>query len=257
MKKQLIAIGIIACAMMMFITWLNGCESATDPYDVGGSSDLELTEVGNMFPAIINIGDSWKLDEHVRDTTVIIQRDGGIVTFRGRYHIDSVGYKMLDTMLGLQAIPASTKQAAIDYYARKVGATIDSSNHNDIVVRIEFKAKVTSDGVAEFFSSKGDQSRPRALVKYSWNVGDEISFTDDDGIKIKRRVIRKSTEDDYPIGFWLIKTIDVEQTAENSPFANVINRAVIIGNHKFGIVGFKLYTTTGKEAHITIFPPTL
>lgn len=256
MKKRsdlpMVGVAIIGMAL-----WLAACESAHDPYDVGGSSDLDLTEVGNTFPVIINVGGSWKLDEHVRDTTVIIQRDGGIVTFRGRYHIDSVGYKMLDTMLGLQAIPASIKQAAIDYYARKFGATIDSSNPNDIVVHVEFKAKVTSDGVAEFFSSKGDVSRPRALVKYSWNVGDELSFTDDDGIKIKRRVIRKSTEDDYPIGFWLIKTIDVEQTAENSPFANLIERAVIIGNHKFGIVGFKLYTRTGKEAHITIFPPTL
>jgi hypothetical protein len=253
MSKFLFSVG----TLLGLGIWLLSCESSTDPFDVGGSTDLELTEVGNTFPVTIEANGSWALDAHIRDTTLVINRGNGIVTFQGRYHIDSVGFAMLDTLLGIQAVPLDIKRAALDYYLRKLGATIDSSNKNDIVVRITFQLKVTSDGIAEFFSSKGDVSRPRAMVKYSWNVGDQIRFTDDDGVTITRKVVLKSTEDDYPIAFWLVKTIDVEQTAENSPFSNIVQRLVIIGNHKFGLVGLKLYTATGKEIHITIFPPTL
>ncbi|MCX7930451.1 MAG: hypothetical protein N2663_07010 [Chlorobi bacterium] len=257
MQHRVVYLVATTAALMAAGIWVASCQSSTDPYDVGGSGDLDLTEVGNEFSTFVEIGGSDVVSEHIKDTTVIIQREGGIVTFRGRYHIDSVGIALLDSLLGLQALPRSLKQAAIEYYVRKAGATLDTTNRNDWVVTVEAKAKITSDGIAEFFSSKGDLSRPRALVKYSWNVGDQITFTDDDGIKITRRVIRKSTTDDYPIGFWLIKTIDVEQTAENNPFPNIIDRAVIHGNHKFGLVGVTLYTATGKEVHLTIFPPTL
>ncbi|MBI3258309.1 MAG: hypothetical protein HYZ54_02335 [Ignavibacteriae bacterium] len=100
-------------------------------------------------------------------------------------------------------------------------------------------------------SSGGDLSRPYTIVKYSANVGDKYEFTDEDGIKVTRTVVSKSTTDDYYMGFWMIKVMKIEQVKEDP----VIDKITYITNHKFGLVGIILQTKNGKTLKISILPP--
>ena len=232
----------------------SSCKKTTGPYDLGGSGDVELTTPGNDFPVSVNVGGNYDPRlSNLQDTTIIVKRENGIVTFKAVYHFDTAFVYALDTMMGTYLFPIEQKKEAMSRYLKRFGATLDSTNKNDIVVKGEFKAKITSEGIAEYFSSNGDVSRPRTIVKYGWNVGDGFSFKTDDGLTVNRKTIQKSTDDDYPLAFWLIKTIQVEETSDDP----LVEKMIYIANHKFGLVGIKIILRNGKEAKIGIFPPNL
>ena len=74
------------------------------------------------------------------------------------------------------------------------------------------------------------------LVKYDSKVGDTypVGKTGKD-----RKVVSKTGVDEYPYGFYLIKTIQVE----TSPFdlkAGGVEKITYIANHRFGMVGVKI-----------------
>lgn len=245
-----------ASIVLMLMLFVVSCsDNAVGPNDIGGEATLELTEPGNNFPISINWGDSYdpRFDSF-KDSTYVLSRDNGIVTFRGRYTFDTAFVRAVDTILGLHTIPEPIKRVAIDTYLKRYGAVLDTTDKNKIKITVDFKAKITSEGIAEFFSSKGDLSRPRTVVKYAWNVGDSYSFKDDYGIEKTRTVIAKSTTDDYPVGFWRIKVSQVEETVADDP---LISSMKFIGNHKFGLVGLHVVSKQNKTMKLTVFPPTL
>lgn len=78
---------------------------------------------------------------------------------------------------------------------------------------------------------------PGVVVKYGSKVRDKYPVGN---TGVNRTVISKSDTDDYPYGFMLIKTIQVEQPLPNLKFAG-ITKVVWIANHKFGIVAAEVY----------------
>jgi hypothetical protein len=64
-------------------------------------------------------------------------------------------------------------------------------------------------------------------------------------------VVSKSTDDDYPYGFYNIKTIQVETDANNLGSTGGIDKITYIANHKFGLVGVKV---TFNDATSVTFP---
>ena len=246
----------VASILLLLLLIIVSCsDNAVGPNDIGGDVVLELTEPGNNFPISLRVGDSYdpRFDSF-KDSTFVLSRDNGIVTFRGRYTFDSAFVRALDTILGLHTIPDPIKRVAIDTYLSRYGAILDTTDKNNIKLTVDFKAKITSDGIAEFFSSKGDVNRPRTLFKYAWNIGDSYSFKDDYGIEKTRKVIAKSTIDDFPLAFWNIKVIQVEETVVDDPLISSIK---FIGNHKFGLVGLNVVSKNSKTMKLTVFPPTL
>lgn len=245
----------ISSVFILLLIVISCSDNAVGPNDVGGEVTLELTEPGNNFPISINWGvpNDSRFDSF-KDSTFVLSRDNGIVTFRGRYTFDSSLVRAVDTILGLHTIPDAIKRVAVDTYLKRYGAVLDTTDQNNIKLTVDFKAKITSEGIAEFFSSKGDVSRPHAVVKYAWNVGDSYSFKDDYGIQKTRRVIAKSTTDDYPVAFWRIKVTQVEEIVEDDPLISSIK---YIGNHKFGLVGLHVVSKQDKSMNLTVFPPTL
>ena len=245
-----------AAIVLMLMLFVVSCsDNAIGPNDIGGEVTLELTEPGNNFPISINWGvPNDPRFESFKDSTFVLSRDNGIVTFRGLYTFDSSLVRAVDTILGLHTIPEPIKRVAIDTYLNRYGAVLDTTDKKNIKLTVDFKAKITSDGIAEFFSSKGDISRPRTVVKYAWNVGDSYSFKDDYGVEKTRTVIAKSTTDDYPVAFWRIKVTQVEETIIDDPLISSIK---YIGNHKFGLVGLHVVSKQNKSMNLTVFPPNL
>lgn len=88
------------------------------------------------------------------------------------------------------------------------------------------------------------------LVNYDSAVGDTYTTTTSGKV---RTVVSKSTEDDYPYGFYLIKTIQVESTLGNSVGIAGVNNITYIANHKFGMVGVKVDFEDGTSAKFPIY----
>ncbi|MEI6059760.1 MAG: hypothetical protein WCR72_03575 [Bacteroidota bacterium] len=84
-------------------------------------------------------------------------------------------------------------------------------------------------------------------VKYSSSVGDTYPIGTTGEV---RKVVSKSDTDDYPYGFMMIKTIQVEETPKVLKSAGVI-KITYIANHKFGLVGVKINFDDGTSV---IFP---
>src|SRR6056297_942203 len=96
--------------------------------------------------------------------------------------------------------------------------TINENNDGDVVGSLIFdgtsytvEGKITDKGIYDYVYSNGDKNKPFTLVKFDAKVGDKWEFNVGNK-KVVREVVRKSTEDDTEYGFWLVKTIDVEET---------------------------------------------
>ncbi|MFN8361615.1 MAG: hypothetical protein U0264_17035 [Candidatus Kapaibacterium sp.] len=237
-------------SVLYLLVYLVACETATGPNDIGGETKLELTEVGGKFPIYIGTEPYTPALEKFQDSTIITKNDNGMVTFFHYSTFDSVFARALDTALGLQVIPSSLKLTVMSSYLKKFGATLDTTNKAKMSIRAEFKARITSEGIQEYFSNA---SEAHTLVKYDWSVGNVYEFTNSDGIKVKRTVASKSTTDDYVLGFFKVKVIQVEETKEDP----LIEKITYIANHKFGLVGVLVKTKNGKQTELSIFPPNL
>lgn len=234
---------------------VSSCEKETvDPNQLGGETNLELTQVGQRFPILINVpGASGNVLADLKDSIVITRNDGGIVTMHAVFGFDTVFYHALEEELGVAALPMSIKHGIIDTYVKRFNAVLDTTDKSAMTATLDAKLKVTSEGIQEYVSSGGDVTKPFTIVKYDAKVGDTWRFTNKEGIEVTRTVAYRSTTDDYPIAFWLLKVIKVEETREDP----LIEKITYVTNHKYGLVGVFVQTKAGKETKIVVYPPTL
>lgn len=59
---------------------------------------------------------------------------------------------------------------------------------------------------------------------------------------------------DFPVAFWNIKVIQVEETIVDDP---LISSVKYIGNHIFGLVGFNVVSKNSKTMKLTVLPTNL
>lgn len=100
-------------------------------------------------------------------------------------------------------------------------------NGNKVTIN-GIKIRITKDGIESLNSSY-----PGIIVDYGSKVGDTYKGANG----IVRKVVHKSTEDEYPYVFFDIKVIKVEESP--SSFTG-IKKIVYIANHKFGLVGIEV-----------------
>ncbi|HOO84433.1 MAG TPA: hypothetical protein PLS94_07720 [Prolixibacteraceae bacterium] len=115
---------------------------------------------------------------------------------------------------------------------------------NNGVASVERKYRITENGYQSVYE-EGNLT----IVDYNSKVGDTYSLKKD-GKTIKREVVSKSTTDDYSWGFFDIKAIKVEETGRNLPGVSKIE---FIANHRWGMVGVKIYFEDGTDETLTIF----
>ncbi len=107
------------------------------------------------------------------------------------------------------------------------GVTINGDN----VTITDMKIQQTKEGIKS-------HTGPGAgvLVKYDSKVGDTYPIGKTGK---ERKVVSKTGVDDYPYGFYLIKTIQVEMEPLDMKGGG-IEKFTYIANHRFGLVGVKV-----------------
>ncbi len=218
--KKIFSIALTA----VLLTSLNSCkkDSPEGPNDLGGETNIELTQVGNVSSAYMKFG-SMNLPSGEMTVT---SNDNGIVT----YHM----------FVDLTGSPDSAMLA---------GVIPDSYKDADGNVSTEFTFKITSEGVQDIFK----RDRPWTIVKYDDEVGTTYPFTTDNGTELVRTITEKTGQDDWPMGFMYIKTSKVEQLLP--PTDKTAEKITFRANHKFGLVYIELQLKNGGgTASIDIVP---
>lgn len=218
--KKIFSLALVAA----LLTSLNSCkkDDPEGPNDLGGETNIELTQVGNVSSAYMKFGN---MDLPSGEMTVT-SNDNGIVT----YHM----------FVDLTGSPDSAMLA---------GVIPDEYKDADGNVSTEFTFKITSEGVQDIFK----RDRPWTIVKYDDGVGTTYPFTTDNGTELVRTITEKTGQDDWPMGFMYIKTTKVEQMLP--PTDKTAEKITFRANHKFGLVYIELQLKNGGgTASIDIIP---
>lgn len=196
-------------------------ETPKDPNALGGEVDIELTKEGNVTDTYLKIGNS----SDIKGSMTVVKNDEGLVTYKIEF--DYSDHE--DSALLAQLIPAG--------YHDEAGK-----------VSTELTFKITSEGIQDYLHS----NKPWTLVKYNDPVGTKYSVVTDNGQTLSREITLKSTTDDWPIGFWYIKTSKIEQILPESD--QVAKKIIYRANHKFGLVYMETELRNGLTAKMDIVP---
>lgn len=197
-------------------------EESNDPNSLGGDVKTQISNVGDEFSLSVKVGNDYvDLNEQIK----VVSNNNGLVTLNIKANVSqSPKIKQL-----LDKIP---------------GDVYDAQGNIDKNIQL----KVTTAGIQDFFNK--DQ-KPHTLVKYDAKVGDQYKLAKSDGKTITRSVTARSDVDDFPYGFWYIKTITLEQDSRIPGIQKFVYRA----NHKFGIVYLEIYLEDGSKLSSYIFAP--
>ena len=124
-----------------------------------------------------------------------------------------------------------TNQAILNILSNMPEFTVDGNT----VSATGIKFRITKEGVESKVSNY-----PGTVFKYDSDVGDTYSA----GSGYEREVISKSTEDDYPYGFYYIKAMKVEESPCAIPG---VKKIVYVANHRFGLVGVEITLDDNSE----------
>jgi hypothetical protein len=231
MKKQFVKslayVGTRLLAMSAVVVLMSASclkdlvDPKSDPNELGGDTNLELTKVGNVSTANLTV-DGKALPNG--SMTVTSSKDGIVV------------YKLSFNLKG-------NKDSAT--YAKLLPSQYWDSQGN---VVMDFKFKITSEGIQDLFR----RERPWTLVKYSDGVGTEYPFTTDNGVKQVRKITEKTGKDDWYMGGMLIKTTKIEQDLPESD--QTAKKISYRANHKFGLVYTEVLLKTGSVVNLRITP---
>jgi hypothetical protein len=176
---------------------------------LNGDTNIELNQVGNIFsPAAINAGGTYLTIESSIET---IKTENGVNTI-----------KMVVDLTKTPELAAINNMILAQYK--------DTQGR----LNVEVKVKMTSEGILDYTNK---DRAPFVAVKYGSSVGDQYQLTESDGKTITRKVVQKSTTDDFSWGFLMIKTISVEQDSRLPGISKFVYRF----NHKFGLVAFEIH----------------
>jgi hypothetical protein len=198
------------------------CKKDKSPSDLGGDTQIPLTEIGSKTTVYVELGD-LELPGEIE----VINRDGdGIVTYK----------------------------ATIDYSGFPQAGLIDDLVNDEYQdgpgkIKANFQMKITSEGYMDYFLQGGV---PWIVVRYDDPVGTKYKATQSDGTVLTRTITEKTGVDDFPFSFWYIKTIKVEQEmAADDPIAK---KLIYRANHKFGLVYVELELLNGEKLKLSLFP---
>ncbi|MFM2283714.1 MAG: hypothetical protein RL222_1218 [Bacteroidota bacterium] len=191
---------------------------------LGGDTDLPLTEVGNESSIYIDY-DGEDVEQDL--TLTVVRNDNGDVTYK--VLVDFTGHP--DSAFLVPLIPANLK---------------DAQNR----ANFEVKLRITSEGIQDYINNS---SKPFTLVKYDSKVGDTYTY-EVDGKTLTRTVTENNGLNEWPLGFFNIKTVEVQQTTFNPVMGALVNKMKYRANHKFGLVYMEAELKNGKTMEIEIVP---
>jgi len=180
--------------------------------DIGGEQSL-MGEIGNTF--------GFSTLSGLEDVSAIVTKlDDGISTISVSATITDPKMKEL-----LELIPS-----------------FDFGSYNPSTGECtgELKMKFTDKGIVDYLNTK---DRPFTIVKFSDKVGDKYTYDRVGGGKVTREVTERSDQDDFPYGFFDIKTMTVEEPGRNPAIKKIVYKL----NHRFGLVHVSVVMQDGSE----------
>lgn len=250
--KNLNKIAAVIFAALLIIS-ISSCEkdNAQDPNVIGGDTKLPQNDVGADYGATLKIaGLDQGLLNSIKDSIIVTKNENGNVTLKTIIIFNQKHYQEIIKFMGLDALTDDAKKVLLDTYKNKFGFKLDTTNPEKITFEYDLKCKMTSEGIQDYVYSKGNESKPFTLIKYSAKVGDKYEFTDSEGKKVVRTVTHIDEKESYQLVFWKIKVMTVEEVTESPLFSKI----VYYTNHKFGLVNIELNTKTGKVMNISVVP---
>ena len=225
---------IISIAVLLIAVALVSCKKDNnDSNTLGGDTNIDLTKVDSVSGVYAQLdgGSSVSVDIKVKSN------NNGEVTYTGT--------------LDLLSLPADLQSKALeiyndhgDYYEASKYVTLTP----DMKLNFEFTVRITSEGYMDYFTN----DEPWVMVKYNDPEGTKYTVTNKNGETLTRTVTEKTGQDDWPYGFFYIKTSKVEQeVASDDPLlASISYRA----NDKFGLVYLEYNFLDGTTLEIDLFP---
>ena len=104
----------------------------------------------------------------------------------------------------------------------------------------DLKMKFTKAGIADQLNAA---DRSFTLAKFDGKVGDTYTCEKATGGTFTRTVTAKSDVDDFPYGFYNIKTMTIEEPGRNAAIKKIQYRV----NHRFGLVYVTVVLQDGSE----------
>jgi hypothetical protein len=203
---------LISAAIVLFAFTNMGCKKSSTSDSVDEGTPTSMGNIGNTFSGYIagmkNFNGS------------ITKNAGGVATIKCTGQFTDPTMKNLVTMLNSHSL-----------------MTVDPDSGT---FSVELKVKFTSTGIVDYFASGGTGSR---LADYNGSVGDVYTGKNAEGNTITREVTAKSSVDDYPYGFYYIKTMTIKETGSSRGITKVEYRV----NHKFGLVNITIYLQDGTS----------
>ena len=218
--------------LIVFVAFFS-CKKDDSKVELGGETNIALTAVDSVSGVYVELDGNNALSTEIR----IKSNNDGDVTYTG-----SVDLLTLSPDLQNKALEILNEHA--DYYDADKYVELTQ----DFKLNFEFKVKITSEGYQDYFAD----GKPWIMAKYNDPIGTTYSVTNDNGETLVRTITEKTEQDDWPFGFFLIKTVKVEQqVASDDPLVDYIEYRV---NHKFGLVYLKYEFKDGTNLAIEVVP---
>ncbi len=196
---------------------------SSDSNILAGDTNIPLGEVGNTGYSVVEINGKYGRIDNAK----ITKNENGVVTVHASADISKI-----EGLKDIAEVVSSVYPVVADANGQ---------------INADFKFKITSEGIQDFNNIDG---KPHTIVKYDCNVGDTYTLKLSNGQTIKRKVIAKSTKDDFQWGMLNIKTITIEQNSQ----APGIKKYILKANHKFGLVFVQAIMEDGTSAGMYIYP---
>ncbi|MDO8366734.1 MAG: hypothetical protein Q7T20_08065 [Saprospiraceae bacterium] len=220
-------------SVFLVIIALISCKKDEPNTGLGGETNIPLTAVDSVSSVYAELDGVNALSTEIR----IKSNNDGDVTYTG-----SVDLLTLSPELQTKALEVLNEHG--DYYDASEYVTLTP----DMKLNFEFKVKITSEGYQDFFTN----GQPWIMAKYNDPVGTTYSVVNKNGETLTRTITEKTGLDDWPFGFFLIKTVKVEQQlASDDPMVDHIEYRV---NHKFGLVYIEYLFKDGTNLAIEVIP---
>jgi len=209
--RQLVTVAFAAVLAASALSCSTSPEAANT---LGGDPNVPAAAVGNEVSfGSIKVGQD-NIDVDAKMT--VVKNEGGLVTAK--------------------VVADFTKDPRLAKYNALLPASAKDPSGK---INTEIKFRVTTEGVQDFFNKDGS---PHTLVKYGGAVGDKYPLTKSDGVTITRSIVARSDKDDFPYGFYNIKTMTLEQDSRIPGIKKFVYRA----NHKFGVVYLEMVADDGS-----------
>lgn len=219
-------------ALMVLVAFVS-CKKEEAKDGLGGDTNIPLTAVDSVSGVTVELDGANAVSTEIR----VKSNDDGDVTYAG-----SINLLTLSQEMHARVLEVLNEHGA--YYDANKYVTLTP----DFNLHFEFKLRITSEGYMDYFAD----GKPWVMAKYNDPVGTTYKVTNDKGEELVRTITEKTGQDDWPFGFFLIKTVKVEQqVASDDPLVAHIEYRV---NHKFGLVYLKYEFKDGTELEIDVIP---